>query len=307
VRPTQRAETVWIDGANQLAIDIGKLDVRVDEGQIHVAIAVRCDEVGSAVVGVLFAVGSDQSPAGLYAAASKRPTGPELCSTCRATFSSPSPGSACSASRAASPPPRARTRAETCWCRWNWWPAHAASASRRWRAIVFGLGASASDAAHRCRHFLLPVRRVSVRPWPARQLACAAPRLRPDGRGVRGRRGPDALWRATRRPARVRRRACLRRASRHEAPGAAPSTRLAAQLATPSMDGDTDGAGHEAGHLDGSAAPARSHAGAADELIVAADLWGYPTHPLRAIVRSSPAPRTRTAHQEAPRPTRFAA
>jgi len=27
---------------------------------------------------VLFAVGSDQAPAGLYAAASKRPTGPEL-------------------------------------------------------------------------------------------------------------------------------------------------------------------------------------------------------------------------------------
>lgn len=78
VRPTQRTEIVWIDGANELAIDIGKLDVRVDEGQIHFAIAVRCDEVGSAVVGVLFAVGSEQSPAGLYAAASKRPTGPEL-------------------------------------------------------------------------------------------------------------------------------------------------------------------------------------------------------------------------------------
>jgi hypothetical protein len=78
VRPTQRTEIVWIDGANQLAIDIAKLDVRVDEGQIHIAIAVRCDEVGSAVVGVLFAVGSDRSPAGLYAAVSKRPTGPEL-------------------------------------------------------------------------------------------------------------------------------------------------------------------------------------------------------------------------------------
>ena len=55
------------------------------------------------------------------------------------------------------------------------------------------------------------------------------------------------------------------------------------------------------------AAGARSRAGAADELIVADDLWGYPTHPLRAIVRSFPAPRTRTAHPEAPRPTRFAA
>lgn len=78
VRPTQRSEVVWVDGANQLAVDIGKLDVRVDEGQIHVAIAVRCDEVGSATVGVLFAVGSERSPAGLYAAASRRPGGPEL-------------------------------------------------------------------------------------------------------------------------------------------------------------------------------------------------------------------------------------
>jgi hypothetical protein len=78
VRPTQRSEIVWVDGANQLAIDIAKLDVRVDEGQIEFTIAVRCDEVGSAAVGVLFAVGSDQSPAGLYAAVSKRPTGPEL-------------------------------------------------------------------------------------------------------------------------------------------------------------------------------------------------------------------------------------
>jgi hypothetical protein len=78
VRPTQRSEIVWIDGGNQLAIDIAKLDVRVDEGQIEFTIPVRCDEVGSAAVGVLFAVGSDQSPAGLYAAVSKRPTGPEL-------------------------------------------------------------------------------------------------------------------------------------------------------------------------------------------------------------------------------------
>ncbi len=78
VRPTQRTEIVWVDGANQLAIDIGKLDVRAAEGQIHVTIAVRCDEVGAALVQLLFAVGSDNEPAGLYAAASRRPSGPEL-------------------------------------------------------------------------------------------------------------------------------------------------------------------------------------------------------------------------------------
>lgn len=78
VRPTQRTEIVWVDGANQLAIDIGKLDVRVDDGQIHVRVPIRCDEVGAGEVMVLFVVGSDQQPAGLYAAASKRPVGPEL-------------------------------------------------------------------------------------------------------------------------------------------------------------------------------------------------------------------------------------
>jgi len=78
VRPTQRTEIVWVDGANQLAIDIGKLDVRVDEGQIQVRVPIRCDEVGSGEVLVLFVVGSDKEPAGLYAAASKRPVGPEL-------------------------------------------------------------------------------------------------------------------------------------------------------------------------------------------------------------------------------------
>ncbi|NUZ08359.1 hypothetical protein [Piscinibacter koreensis] len=78
VRPSARHEIVWVDGANQLAVDLAKLDVRLDEGQIHVRVPVRCDEVGSAEVVVLFVVGSDKEPAGLYAATSKRPVGPEL-------------------------------------------------------------------------------------------------------------------------------------------------------------------------------------------------------------------------------------
>ena len=78
VRPTQRSEILWVDGANQLAIDLGKLDVRADEGQIQLRVPVRCDEVGAGEVMVLFVVGSDKEPAGLYAAVSKRPVGPEL-------------------------------------------------------------------------------------------------------------------------------------------------------------------------------------------------------------------------------------
>lgn len=77
-RPSSRSEIVWVEGANQLAIDIAKLDVRVAEGLIRVMIPVRSDQTGSVPIEVLFAVGSANEPAGLYAAASKRPSGPEL-------------------------------------------------------------------------------------------------------------------------------------------------------------------------------------------------------------------------------------
>ena len=71
VRPTTRSEIVWVEGANQLAIDIVKLDVRVADGLIRVMIPVRSDQTGSALIEVLFVVGSANEPAGLYAATSK--------------------------------------------------------------------------------------------------------------------------------------------------------------------------------------------------------------------------------------------
>ena len=77
-RPSARSEIVWVEGANQLAIDIAKLDVRVADGLIRVIIPVRSDQTGSVPIEVLFAVGSANEPAGLYAAASKKPSGPEL-------------------------------------------------------------------------------------------------------------------------------------------------------------------------------------------------------------------------------------
>ena len=78
LRPSTRSEIVWVDGANQLAIDLVKLDVRVADGVIRVIVPVRSDQTGSVLIEVLFVVGSESAPAGLYAAASKKPSGPEL-------------------------------------------------------------------------------------------------------------------------------------------------------------------------------------------------------------------------------------
>ena len=77
-RPSARSEIVWVEGASELAIDIIKLDVRVADGLIRVMIPVRSDQTGSVLIEVLFAVGSANEPAGLYAAASKKPSGPAL-------------------------------------------------------------------------------------------------------------------------------------------------------------------------------------------------------------------------------------
>jgi hypothetical protein len=76
-RPTKRTEVVWVEGESELAVG---LDVRVKlgAGLIVILIPVRCDQTRNAVVEVAFACGTPDQPAGLYAAASRRPRGPEL-------------------------------------------------------------------------------------------------------------------------------------------------------------------------------------------------------------------------------------
>jgi hypothetical protein len=78
VRPSARHEVVWVDGASELAVDLAKIDVRSDNGVVRVQLPVRCDQTGAVAIEVLFAVGSPDEPAGLYAAASRRPDGPAL-------------------------------------------------------------------------------------------------------------------------------------------------------------------------------------------------------------------------------------
>lgn len=77
-RPTKRTEVVWVEGENELAVGIAGVDVKLGDGLIRVLIPVRCDQTGAANIELLFATGSPTEPAGLYAATSRRPNGPEV-------------------------------------------------------------------------------------------------------------------------------------------------------------------------------------------------------------------------------------
>jgi hypothetical protein len=77
-RPTKRTEVVWVQGDSELAVNLLNLDVKLSDGLIHVLIPVRCDQTGDATIEVVFAVGTPNEPAGLYASAYRRPNGPPL-------------------------------------------------------------------------------------------------------------------------------------------------------------------------------------------------------------------------------------
>jgi hypothetical protein len=77
-RPTKRTEVVWVQGENELAINLADIQVKFGDGLVRVAIPVRCDQTGSAIVEVVFAVGAPNRPAGLFASTLRRPNGPAL-------------------------------------------------------------------------------------------------------------------------------------------------------------------------------------------------------------------------------------
>ena len=77
-RPTKRTEVVWVNGDSELAVNLIDPQLLFAEGLIRVMLPVRCDQTGNAVIEVVFAVGSADQPAGLYAATHRRPIGPEL-------------------------------------------------------------------------------------------------------------------------------------------------------------------------------------------------------------------------------------
>ncbi len=77
-RPTKRTEVVWVHGDSELAVNLVELDVKLSGGLIYILIPVRCDQTGNATIEVVFAVGSPDEPAGLYASTYRRPNGPPL-------------------------------------------------------------------------------------------------------------------------------------------------------------------------------------------------------------------------------------
>lgn len=64
------------DADNELLVDVARIDVRLGDGLIVVAIPVRCDQVKRATIQVPFAVGSSKRRAGLVAATESSPRGP---------------------------------------------------------------------------------------------------------------------------------------------------------------------------------------------------------------------------------------
>jgi len=77
-RPSKRNEVVWVEGENELAVMFTEVDVKLSTGLIRIGIPVRCDQTGPASIELMFAVGSPEQPAGLYAAAPRRPNGPDI-------------------------------------------------------------------------------------------------------------------------------------------------------------------------------------------------------------------------------------
>jgi hypothetical protein len=77
-RPSKRTEVVWVEGDSELAVSLTDLQVKLADGLIRVTLRVRCDQTGSALVEVVFAVGSPDQPSGLYASTYRRPNGPAL-------------------------------------------------------------------------------------------------------------------------------------------------------------------------------------------------------------------------------------
>ena len=73
------SSVLWQEGPDALMIDVARLEVRVGDGLVTVAIPVFCDQLprGRGVVEVDFVVGSPERPTGLLAAATE-PRGPRV-------------------------------------------------------------------------------------------------------------------------------------------------------------------------------------------------------------------------------------
>jgi hypothetical protein len=69
-------ETVWSDGTSELLVHTSKITLAATDGLILVTIPVECQETGNQDIGVVFATGSAENPAGLIFATGDIPEGP---------------------------------------------------------------------------------------------------------------------------------------------------------------------------------------------------------------------------------------
>ncbi|GIK95842.1 MAG: hypothetical protein BroJett029_00510 [Alphaproteobacteria bacterium] len=76
LKPSRGELLLLRDADNELLVDAARIDVRLGDGLIVVAIPVRCDQVRRATIQVPFAVGSSKRRAGLVAATESSPRGP---------------------------------------------------------------------------------------------------------------------------------------------------------------------------------------------------------------------------------------
>ena len=74
----RRTEVVWAEGADELVVDPAGVAVETATGAVRVSVPVSCDEARADTVRVTFAVGAPDRPAGLVAAAARRPEGPPV-------------------------------------------------------------------------------------------------------------------------------------------------------------------------------------------------------------------------------------
>jgi hypothetical protein len=68
---------VWQQNQSELLVAPAQITLQFDDGLVVVSIPVSCDQMGSAIVQVPFAVGGKASPAGLVVATEEKPRGPE--------------------------------------------------------------------------------------------------------------------------------------------------------------------------------------------------------------------------------------
>lgn len=70
---------VWVQGADELRVDAGEIELACDTGLVTIGLRVGCDQLArDAVVAVPLAVGTAERPAGLVMSTLTRPVGPEL-------------------------------------------------------------------------------------------------------------------------------------------------------------------------------------------------------------------------------------